>query len=461
MRGGVQFSLKRYDVSLPIMCRRFLVSLLLLFLVFAVTLNVSAQEQTGKLRPPDKESKLVKSLLSGPDRSDMPWKVRFSDPKLMYQQMYLLEVRARIPAEIIDRPGDPPVLNFLLKVQDSKGEWLSGQVYNRFEPTAKLGNTKEIECALALYLRPGEYTVAMIVYESTQNQANVLRKKIVAPKLRGDPLPELDAHLPIAEFSDEFPQEELSLQRPSEGELFPIGHQASPIPISNRQPIRIDVVIGVSKQPEIKKQVTEFDRRRSRGFDRPVPPEPSNSSLQRVMLGSVLQSGSVLSRLGVANGCVFVSVVDPLRMRVVQDTKPSEDIDWQEFQKSIMKLDQNTIDARVLQNHKGPGLFLRDFLDQLGAASDCGDSRSAAHYIAVLSSDLPLPEFNQEMRISAASAERASFFYFHAPSLVISYDKLEDILKPAKPKRMEFSNPVEFRKCLARFLADVRATPSN
>lgn len=435
--------------------------MLLLFFVFAVTRAVFAEEQNNKLSSRDRESIPLKSLLSGPDRSDMPWKVRFFEPKLMYQQISVLQVRARIPAEIVDAPGISPVLHFLIKVQNSKGEWLPGEEYNKFEATAKLGKSKEIECALAIYLRPGEYTVAMIAYESTQKQANVLRKKIIVPELRGDPLPELDAHLPIAEFPDDFPQEELAFEHQSLGELFPIGDQLSPLPISNPQPIRIDVVINVSKQPDIKREQLNFDRRRPRGFDRPVSQPPSSSSLQEVVLGSVLQSGSVLSRLGVANGCVFVSVVDPLRMRVVQDPKPSGKIDWQEFQKSMMKLDQNTIDARVLQNHKGPGLFMRNFLDQLGAASDCGDSQSAAHYIAVLSSDLPLPEFNQEMRVSAATAERARFYYFHAPSLVASYDKLEDVLKPAKPKRMEFSNPAEFRKSLARFLTDARATPSK
>jgi hypothetical protein len=443
------------------MHRRFLASLLLLFLLFAATLNVSAQEQSNTLTRKEGESSFVASLLGGPDRSDMPWKVHFFDPRLMYQQMYLVQVRARVPAEILDRPGKPPVLHFVVKVQNSKGEWLPGEEYNRFEPTAELGKSKEIECALAIYLRPGEYTVAMIAFESTRKQANILRKRIVIPELRGDPLPELDAHLPIAEFPDDFPQEELSFERPSEGELFPVAGQVSPLLISNSQPTRIDVVINISKQPDLRRQEPEIDRRRPRGFERSISSPPSSANLEQIMLGSVLQSGSVLSRLSLARGCVYVSVVDPLRMRVIQEPKLSNEINWREFQKSMMKLDQNTIDARVLQNHNGPGVFLRDFLDRLSAASDCDNSQSAVHSIAVLGSDLPLPEFNQEMRISEASAERARFYYFHAPALIATYDKLGDMLKPARPKRLEFNNPAEFRKDLARFLADIRSSPSK
>ena len=422
-------------------------------LVAALLVAISVMAQPG-----DKDSSQavpLQAILSRPDHADFKWKVQYFGPGLMYQQQYLLLIRTLIPAEMMDAGGTHHVLHFLAKVQDSSGAWLPGEQYNRFEPTATLGKTKNVECSLAIYLRPGEYTVAMIAYESSSNRSNIVRNKVVVRPPPGDPIPDLDSHLPAAEFPVDFPQGDFSdVARSSE--LFAIGHQLSPLVVPAPDRVRIDLVLNIAKQEQqpTPKQEHSAWPRRGRLEDPVVPP----SNPAPVTLGAVLQSASVIGRLAPANGCLYVTAIDPSRMKVVAPARQSTTLNWDAFQKEIEKADQNMIDARVLQNKKGPGTFLRDFFERLSSQnSGCDNGPANSHVIVVISPVLSLPQYENDMRLSAAAAERARFYFFKSPSGSPLPDDLGKILKPSRPKEFEYRNPEAFRKAVASFLSDLRS----
>jgi hypothetical protein len=320
-----------------------------------VTMLISASAQQKEATP--KNPVPLESLLNGPDHADMPWKVQFSEPRLMYQQQYLLEIRIRIPAEILDAGGKQHVLHFLAKVEDGKGRWFEGDQYNRFEPAAELGNTKVVQCDMAIYLRPGDYTVAMIAFDSTSNQSNIARKKIDIPPISSDPIPELNSHIPVVEFPSNFPQQEVSRTDRSDGELFPVG-QLTPLQVSSRDRIRIDIVLNVSRISEPDRQ---WRHTLNRGYPNPLPPRvarsisysENNPKPSELALGRVLQVASVLSRVSPVNGCVFVTAVDPIRMQIALPTKLSSEINWVEAQKELTKSDQSMIDVPYSRITKG------------------------------------------------------------------------------------------------------------
>lgn len=440
--------------------RRYHLSVFVVLLLFTTLLAIAQQKDSESKNPIPLES-----LLNGPDRADMPWKVQFSDPRLMYLQQYLLEIKTTVPAEMMDVGGIRHVLHFMAKVQDSNGHWLEGEQYNRFEPTAELGNTKVIQCDMAIYLRPGEYTVAMIAYDSASKQANILRRKIVVHPIAGDPIPELNSHVPLVEFPSDFPQEELSRTDRSDGELFPISQQFSPIEIANRDPIRIDIVLNVSRQNYLPVQPARGPSPLDRDYDGPFPSRRSRNSARtpqvlpsELALGRALQVSSVLSRISPLNGCVFVTAIDPIRMQVPFPAKPSSQIDWVELQKDLTKSDQSMIDARVLQNHKGPGLFLRDTLQQLASPnSTCGTGPApASHLVAIVGATTNLPGFSKEMRLSDVTTERARFYYFHVRNDSPFPDDVGKVLNSAKTKRLGVNDPESFRRALASFISDLR-----
>ena len=384
----------------------------------------------------------------------------------MYQQQYLLIIRSKIPAEILDSGSTHHALHFVAKVQDSSGNWFRGEQYNKFEPAASLGDTKDIECIMAIYLGPGEHTVAMIAYDSTTRKANIARQKISIHPSSSEPLPQLDAHIPSVEFPDDFPAVDTSRIERSDGEMFAIGHPRSPFPAPNGGNVRIDIVINISKQEHTQPEAGAFAHGRNRdygGFDPyggrrrsdQLPPPDKHVGLA---IGRVLQSASVLSHFGLTSGCIYVTAVDPIRVKVALPAKPSTEIDWDKLQPELFKFDQNMIDARVLQNHKAPGMFLHDLFDKISDDSgSCGSGPVTAHYVVVVSPTLTLPEFNGDMRISKLASERAKFYYFHPVSENPYGDDLGKILKTANPRRFDYGSPEAFRKALASFFADLHA----
>lgn len=435
---------------------RFALPILLACLFCAGTAAQRNEADHRKLVP-------LESILTRPDHVDLPWKVQFSDPKLMYQQQHLLLVRVRIPAELLD-VGGHHVLHFIARVQDSAGNWLPGEQYNYFEPTAKVGNSKDIECKLALYLRTGDYTVTTVAYDSTTRQSNIIRRKISIHQ--ADILPDLDTHFPAVEFPKDFPDGDLDQIAKSDGELFPIGHPSSPIPVADAGNIRIDIVLNIARQ-DAEPPKLERPGSRDRGFGGldPFSSRPprmivtANPRLPGESIGRVLQTASILSRMKLSHGCIYLTAVDPIRMKVALPAQPAEDIDWDKLETDLRNFDQNMIDARVLKNHKGPGMFLHELFEKLSSDSgNCGSEPVTSHYIVVVSPTLTLPETNGDMRVSDAAAERARFYYFHPPSDNPYGDDLGKILKSANPKRLDYRSPEAFRKAFSIFLSDLQTS---
>lgn len=386
----------------------------------------------------------VDQLLQGPERREIPWKVRLSEPRLTYQQRYLVQVRATIPAEALAYNGKGRKLHFLMKAQAADGEWMKEDQYNDFDVPPDFGDQKDIEYDSGAYFRPGDYVIALIAYDSISGEVNVARKAIHVPPLKDDPLPELDAHLPAVEFPSAYPQQQVASDAVNSGELFPSAHQASWISIGNRQPILVDIVLNITKRPDPPRLLTY----RSRYFN--SAPVADNYQFD---VGRIVQLGNVLAHLELKSGCVRVSAVDVLRMRSVVDRAQQKSLDWDKFEKTITSVDQNTVDARVLRNPKGPAQFMRAYLDAVSAdANACGPV--VAHYVIVVSHELPFP--SRDQKVSAASAERARFYYLYNVAGNAGSDDMGDLLKSAKPVRMPFTSPRDFRKAFARIVSDFR-----
>ncbi len=102
---------------------------------------------------------------------------------------------------------------------------------------------------------------------------------------------------------------------------------------------------------------------------------------------------------------------------------------------------------------------MHDLLEKTSdPASGCDGGPVSTHYVVVVSPTLSLPEFNSEMRLSEVAGERARFYYFHTKSQSPFADDLIKLLKPAKTRELEFSDPQGFRKALANFLSEVQSS---
>jgi len=424
----------------PVLSR---VTILLVFFYFSF--HLSAQSV-------DARSKLPFELLNGPDRQEIPWKVSITQPKLMYQQRYLVEVRARISAELVSDVKAHRSLRFALKVQDESGKWLSDGQYNEYDVPNNLSDQKEIEYASGVYFRPGNYTVALIAFDTANGHSSVFHRAVRIEPLKDDPFPEIDKYLPSVEFPKGFPQQEVAAEAISQGELFPGAHQREWIAIANRKPVQIDIVLNVSKRGNTMEVRPNLDPYWRRGR---TMLQKNNAPDYHVDVGRILQIGNVLSHMQVESGCIRVSAMDALRAKTVLDRSPEDRLDWERFEDQINKFDQNTVDAGVLANRNRPAQYIHKFFEELSADGNaCGPN--ADHIIVVVSHGLSLPASPRDDRLATVVGERARFYYLQnnngGPG-----DDLSEILKETKPQRLGFSSAREFRKSFGKLVTELRS----
>jgi hypothetical protein len=395
----------------------------------------------------------LQDLLNGPDRQDFPWKITVLQPRLMYQQRFIVQMRARISAEIVSG-HNKHALHFILKVKPQDGDWLKGEQYNDYPVPADLGSGKEIEYATGVYFHPGNYTLALIAFESNGSRISVAHRDVRVEAVKDDPFPEVDRYVPLIELPQGFPDQEVGADDVSDGELFPVAHIDNWVPIANQQPVLVDVVLNFTKRAELRVlEPYRMDPRYPRNrtgmvWNKPVQPT------YRLDVGRVLQMGNVLAHIGLSSGCVRVSAIDVLRMKTIVDRANEKTLDWDKFQQQIGKFDQNTVDAGVLANKKGPAQFAHRFLDTLSGDST-GCPGAARHYVVVIGHEVSLPGAAKEEKLESVDAERARFYYVHGGVSSMG-DDLGEILKGAKPEKLPFTTPKDFRKSFKRIVDDLR-----
>ncbi len=400
----------------------------------------------------DATSSALDKVFQASEHQEVPWKVNFSQPRLMFQQIYLVEVRARVDPSVLIRVNGTRVLHFVLKVQAPDGKWAKGGEYKEFTVQPDFDKDREIEYATAVYLGPGNYTLNLAVLDSKTGKSSLSRDAVRTPPITDDPFPELDASLVPVEFPKGFPERAVGNDQVNYGELFPVSRDRNPIPIANPRPVVIDIVLDISKRPQPEPVwVDSYGRPHMQRRSVSRNPIPSYD----LEVGRLLQVGSTLARFAPQAGCVRVSAVDALRMKTMLDKADVKTVDWPRFEEQIRRLDQDTVDVTVLTNKKGPAQFTRNFLDTLSADSPpCGNG--GRHYVIIVSHELPFP--SKDGKLADADRERARFYYIYGQTGLGFGDDLGDLLKPVKPERLSFNSPRDFRKALAKIVSDLKSS---
>lgn len=420
--------------------------------VIALVLTMSAPVFAFQAGERPSARNVLDQLCLGPEHQDIPWKVHFSSPRLMYQQTYKVQALARIDPIVLKSVNKTRVLYFALKVQAADGKWAKGGEFKDYAVPLELSRDTDIEYQSAVYLRPGNYILNIAVLDSGTGQSSLLRQTLRIAAMSDDPFPELGTHLAAVEFPDGFPQQEVGNDEVDDGELFPISRDRNPIPVATPRPAAIDIVLDITKRPAAGAAVV-FDLYGRPHVRRRVKSQSSIPPYD-LEVGRLLQVGSFLSRLVPQPGCVRVSAVDVLRMKTMLNKADSQTIDWPHFEEQIQRLDQDTVDVAVLTNKKGPAEFIRQYLDDLSADSpDCASG--GEHYIIVVSHEVPFPA--KDGKLSEADRERAHFYYLVSQEGSGMGDDLNGLLKTVKPERLSFNSPRDFRKALAKIVSDLKA----
>ncbi len=380
--------------------------------------------------------------LRGPERRDFPWKVHVGPPRLTFQQRFLVQVRAEIPAEPLQRSGPRRDLHFLLKVADEQGHWFRGEDYNHIVVPPNLDRATDIQFTTGLYLRPGSYVIALIAYDSVLRNGNLWRHPLRV-QLKQDPLPQLGRELPAVEFLTDVPRDSLAGRQPRADEGWSLGGGREWLPVQNTRPMRVDVVLNFSNWLDPRMRGT-----------------PSAAwYLQRV--GRLLQIGSVLSHLDLARGCVQVSGVDIHNLRIIFDRVDASRFDWNKADEKIFSVNQNMVNISTLQKQTATAQFFRRFLSEIMFNSpECGSGGEPARRVMIIAGGTHV--FPEGTKLSGVWPEQpcdCEVFYLRADNGV--YDQVETMLKPLKPRRFTIPSAQEFRKSLAQLISDLGKPPQS
>ena len=395
----------------------------------------------------------VTQWLAGPERKDYPWDVELIQPRLTFQQRFLLQVRATVDvAPMID--GRKHDLWFVLKVADAEGHWLPDDTHNHYPIPPDLSKENDITFTSGFYAKPGRYTAGLVLYDAGTSKGSVWRKQFEVKAPKHDPLPGMDRDLPTVDFVDDVPDDAVPVRsgagfiRPRRfqyvgtDEQWPPGRGIEFLPVhsSSRRPLRVDVILNVAPWLDPYMQVA-----------------PSQRSY-RTEAGRMAQIGALLSHIAVPNGCVQVSAVDLSKLEVVFGRQEGRDADWQKLTEKIRKHDHDTISVSVLSKQKTTAGFLRDFLTNIMVdQSGCG--KDGEHAIVFVSHDFSFPAGTNGDRLWPDTQCACRYYYVRVPG-PNGADDLDKFLKPAKPRRFDVDSPAAFRKAVAELLEDL-STPED
>ena len=369
------------------------------------------------------------------DRHPPHWRVQFEPPILTYSQRLVVGVQAIFPANGNERGPD---WHILLRIADESGKWF--QNYDSFHvdlrsmpPKAEL-----VVWHGYAFVQPGTYRLALVAYDAINERHFVWRKILRVD--RPSVLPDIDRDLPQVEFVD------LSHIRPPIPEYLPV-----------RTPTQIDVIFNLTGNEQLSLTPNNLDNfRRSYVEDG-----------QRGATG-------LLSQLAPSQGCVRVSAIDILRLKVVLDRSSADPAsNLNRIQQEIPRaLDNATVDVNTLVGRIKAREFFQQFLEKvISDTAGCSQRLpNADRAIIVVSDSLIFPKGTNGEPVSLPEHRNIRFFHVRfsytlfvkqdSPFLtaVTTFDEVGHMLSSLHPRSFAVIEPKDLRRAVAEIVRDIEAS---
>ncbi len=364
-----------------------------------------------------------------PEQHAPHWDVDFDNPTLLYSQRFLLGARAIMPAKEKERRPD---WHILLRIADENGRWFQGVDYTHLDLQRAPEAAHRISWHGYAFAQPGTYRVALLAYDATGQRHFLWRKTVRVD--RPSVLPDIDRELPKVEFL------ELNKVR------FPIPEY---LPVQTRRPVRIDVVVNLTGDLQLSVNTDYFTRYR-----------------QPYVENTLRGATALLTQLAPSQGCVRVSAIDILHLKVALDRSsadPASHLD--RVQQAIAGgRDSDTVDVRTLMGRTRAREFFHQFLDKVVTDNaGCGPQvPNTERAIVVISDSLIFPKGTDNEPVSPPERRDASFFHIRISSnRVPTYDQVGHMLEQLHPRRFNVADPKDLRRAVAEIIKDIESTTTR
>jgi hypothetical protein len=371
-----------------------------------------------------------------PDRHAPHWHVHFDPPTLTYSQRLVVGVQAILPANGKEHRPD---WHILLRIADKSGRWFQNYDYFRVDLRRMPPKANPVLWQGYAFVQPGTYRLALVAYDANNEQHFVWGKMMRVD--RPSVLTDIDRDLPKVEFVD-------------------LGQTRLPIPeylpVQTQAPVRIDVVFNLTGNQQLSLTANNIDSFR--------PP------YAEAALGGAI---ALLSQLAPSQGCVRVSAIDILRLKVVLDrssTDPASNLN--QIQRAIPSdRDKATIDAHTLAGRTKAREFFHQFLEKvISDNAACSPQLSKAdRAIIVVSDSLIFPKGTDREPVSPPEHGNALFFHVqfsyswfgrHNSRVtgVTAFDEVGRMLGHLHPRHFDVAEPNGLRRAVAEIVKDIETS---
>ncbi len=363
------------------------------------------------------------------DRQDIPWNVKVAESELMFLQRQRVNVRVKLSGKRLQQRSVRRDLHLLVKLADQSGRWLEGQGKSWAVMDQPLPKNTKLEISQALLVRPGEYTLGIILYDRVTGERSVTRRRVRVPQLDKDPLPDIEAALPAVEFLE-----------PAEGpdNLFrPELLGRLKLPVATRHRVHVEVLANFSASEEYTGQ-----RR-----------------VQFINQAILLPTLNVLSQIKLTNGTLGLTALDLDRRRILFEQADLRPLDWPRLKEALAALRTDVVDTRTLEARRARGAFFREILQQRlpstpGAAPT--QNQEPFRVFLIVGSGILFPHGSDLEPIQAPKECFCRVYYLqYRVAYANLWDDLIRIVRPLEPKRFHVFSPIEMRRALAVILADL------
>jgi len=289
------------------------------------------------------------------------------------------------------------------------------------------------------FVQPGTYRFSLVAYDAIKEKHFVWHKimRVDRPSV----LPDIDRDLPRIEFVD------LSHIRPPIPEYLPVHTHA---------PVQIDVVFNLTGDEQLSLGPRNLD------------------SLRRAYVEDGLRGATVmLSQLAPSQGCVRVSAIDILRLKVLLDRSSADAAsNLNRLQAAIPgPLYNAAVDVHTLAGRTKAREFFHQFLEKV-ISDNAACSPQILHAdraIIVVSDSLIFPEGTDKEPVSPHEQRDALVFHVRFsytlfgtknsfPAAVVTFDEVGHMLGPLHPRHFDVAEPIGLGRAVAEIVKDIEAS---
>jgi hypothetical protein len=445
-------------------------------LAFCLTLSIPSRAQN--FLDPIFSTVPFDRWLAASDHIQIPFKGDAAVPALGSFQRLRLTMNITVDGrEIAKRPASGRLLMFLQFTDSARHIYQGHGEVDLKEVTATIKQA-DLVYSHSLLVVPGDYQVAMAVFDTETGEHGLIRKTLHVPPLKEEPLPEAWRGLPPVEFLTAVDPPDVWFQPSLMGRLH--------LPLETRSPVRIELLMI-------------------------LPGEHGTGDYHNRMMSTLVPSLKTLSQMDVRNGSLLAAVLDLTRRRVsyeqsfVASPASPRDLDWSRLSAAFGDANPGVIDVGSLENR---GKSLEFFLKEMGRRIQSGESKARAldgagrgarepatapprHTLVILSGPVEFASGTDIHQIDLDENPGVDVYYFRfhvtpdrRPAVMIppnrgggrrggggrfppgddsrlgrytreGEDSLEGTLKPLTPHLFDIKNPEEFRKALASMLEEI------